>query len=700
MTASDLKNKKTRGKPRHSKRGASVKRGLTPGGMYYRGLFHPLLLLALAFGLALRIISMHQTDFGYDEIMQARVIQEGLSGVAGVAKSHFGASPLDYYLCWIVHRLVGTDASLRFPALFWGVLSILLSWRVGRRFGGRREAIALAWLIAFSPMLVFASHLVRWYSGLVFFSLAIPLTADLFLRRPKARRGILFGISLALGFLEHPFVLFPAFAWFAATLVSLVYKKTMGENKSRVFLKKRVRTFIRLCGIAIVSTIPYAFWAVYAGVGKGSPFTPPDWGLELFSRPFFFFSGGKGWLVPVTLLLLVLGIASLFRKRFSRGLFLVLLLLTWPLLIAVSISRSYIFYARHLIYLLPWILLGVACGIRCVSLLVGRIIPRMSSRILFPILLVIYLIPLIGKAPERDWDFGEPLPFKIMTRIIRENIRPDTYFILPSYLYNPVEWYAHRYDGLKERIWGISGPEDGPKEMEFPLRVLWISNFPPTAWIHGRGFRYGEIYVFYETYTTEEALGERLLDFGFQSFVLGDTAAKFHLQDEMKKLAARWDMNAEEWFTEGFRKHEEYIQSDSLALRSQALLRAKKYGEATSLLEQAVRLNPYSAHALGSLAFARQGQGQLLEAVKLWARVLEVCPNFFEAYWNLAQIHRSMGQNDMAIKAASRAVRFPEAKPGVFSFYEHLYRNLGRKKEADIIKIQRQIRKEELEPVD
>ena len=241
--------------------------------------FSPSLTAALIAGFFLRVISMLLTDFGYDEIMQARVSLVGLTEVAGIAKSHFGASPLDYYLCWFSHSVFGTDMSLRFPALFWGVLSILMAWRVGRRFGGKWESEAAAWLVAFCPMLVFASHLVRWYSALVFFSLLIPYTADNVIRRAGKKTFIIHAIVVAVGLYSHLFAAFSLIAYTGAVITCGILHK-MFRKKPGITLRK----IGFLCASSFVGFIPYLGWAYYAGVGKGSPFTPPDFSFRLFSR--------------------------------------------------------------------------------------------------------------------------------------------------------------------------------------------------------------------------------------------------------------------------------------------------------------------------------------------------------------------------------------------------------------------------------
>lgn len=651
------------------------------------------LVAALITGVALRLISMIQTDFGYDEIMQARVSLVDFSGVAAIAKSHYGASPLDYYLCWISCHIFSTDTSLRFPAFLWGILSIFAAYRAGRRWGGRTEALIAAWMIALSPMLIFSSHLVRWYSGLVFFTLAIPVTGDYFLKKTSKKNAIYYSFAVCMGLLIHLFVIFSLASYLVSLLLSHLYLRMSGK-KIIIPFRKIINIFI----LTFLASLPYAGWAIYAGVGKGSPFKPPDFGLELFGDPFYHFSGGISWLMPVLFILTIGGLIILYRRKTRSGLFFTLLLLSWPFLILVSIERSYIFCSRHIIYILPWILVAAGFGLAFASRKIHKIIPTLSSRWIAGILLFLYALPQLNRAHELEWGFGEPVPLKIVTRIIRQNMEPETYFILPPRLYNPLEWYANRYEGLKDRIWETNGPEGGANNLVFPLRVMWLSDYPSSVWIKGGGFRYENIYVFYETYTRPEALGSRLLDFGFESFVLSDASSHFYLQDLMRQLANRWEQDINEWFSDGLKSHEEFIESNALTARAQPLLRNKQFDKAVEMLEKAVEINPYNVRAQAGLAFAALGKDNPVKSIKLWYKVLNLCPNFYEAYWNLAQIHRRLGQKELSLKAIERAARFPEASPAVFKLYENLLRESGYPEKAEAVIIQKQIMIKNYEP--
>ncbi|HPB30506.1 MAG TPA: hypothetical protein PLB62_03525 [Candidatus Sumerlaeota bacterium] len=653
-------------------------------------ILQPVLLLAIMAGAALRLIGMIRVDFGYDEIMQARVTLGGFLDSARVARAHFGASPLDYFLCWTSWRIFGTDIALRFPAFMWGILAIPAAWRAGRLLAGRRSAILAAWFVAVCPMLVFSSHLIRWYAALVFFSICAPVAAADFFRRPSLKRALCFWITALLGFLEHPFVGFVLASLMAALFLFHVMPAWMTQPRDRAW--RLLRRYFGLAGLLLAAMLPYLFWAAWAGVGKGSPFKPPLLNWNLFREPFLHFCGGSNLYMLLGVVLLAAGVFTLAARRVWKAAFVLLIFLCWPVLIYISIQRSYIFFSRHIIFILPWFQVCLAVGLAAIARQIALLAGKCNRRMVAFILAAAFLLPLINQAPENDWGFGRPMPFRTVRSIVEKNMRPDVWFILPSFLYNPLEWYSRRYERLADRIWETSGPPGGPRGLHFPMRVLWITNNPPGPWILGQGFCYDNIYVFYETYTNAQALGDRLLEFGFQSFVLADAAGMEYLQEQMEVLARRWSVDESKWLSHGKRSHDDFMTSIDLTARAQPLLRQKRFPDARALLEEAFRINPYNVRARAGLAFCALGEEKLNDSITLWYDVLRLCPTFYEAYWNLAQIHRTIGQDELALKAVSRAARFPEASPGVFLFYESLLEKMGRVEEAEAVRIQGLIR--------
>jgi hypothetical protein len=96
--------------------------------------------------------------------------------------------PLTASYRWLMDQgVVFSEVGFRLPSLLAGVAAIaLLPWLAAPRLG-RRGAIAFAWLLAVSPMLVFYSRIVRSYMPAV---LAAGIAIALFDRWRQRRRGI------------------------------------------------------------------------------------------------------------------------------------------------------------------------------------------------------------------------------------------------------------------------------------------------------------------------------------------------------------------------------------------------------------------------------------------------------------------------------------------------------------------------------
>jgi tetratricopeptide (TPR) repeat protein len=650
----------------------------------------PTLLLIVAVGVAFRVWSLQQTPYGYDEIMQARVTLGGLADVADVARGHYGASPLDYYLCWAAHRLFQHDAALRLPALLWGALSIFAAWRLARSLVGRHGAALAALLVALSPFLIHASHLVRWYSALVFFSLAIPAAGLAFLRRPSPRTGVAFSLIAALGLLEHPFagLCLAAFglASVLAWLLALLRRGLGGRPPHRLdFIR-----LLTLAGIMALAALPLLLWIVYSRGGGESPFKPPDWGWELFSRPYEMFMAGLLFHQRAFLTLGILGALVLLWRRPWAGFHIILLLATWPLLIWVAIERDYIFYARHIIFILPWILIAVAVALATLLHLLLRRAPSQARVVTTAALALALALPAAVRAPDSDWDFGDRVPVMEIGDFIQRNFRPDTHFILPDFLYNPLQWFAQRLPGLDRHLWRTDGPPEGPDDLEYPLRVFWISEFPTRAWFEGDALQIDDLYISEGFYRTREELHPLLFDFAFQSFATSHAARKHAMQSNFQRLAQRWGADTSQWLHDGPRTHDEYTQASALCVRAQPILRDRDYRQAYEILAEAYALDPYSVHSLGGLAFVHRQLGQDDRATEAWEELLTMAP-FFQAHLNLAQLNLKADRPDQAVQNAANLVRFPEVEPGHFDFYASLLQAVGRPRQAASVPLLRRI---------
>ncbi len=131
--------------------------------------------------------------------------------------------------------LLGESAvALRLPAVLFGLASVVAAWRLARWVGGRREALIVAALLAFSYHHVWFSQNARGYTGLLF---ATVLGTELFLRGlagGRWRTWVAYAAVLALGMGLHLTMIFVAAAHGLVALGLLARAGSVGAGRGRV----------------------------------------------------------------------------------------------------------------------------------------------------------------------------------------------------------------------------------------------------------------------------------------------------------------------------------------------------------------------------------------------------------------------------------------------------------------------------------
>ena len=145
-----------------------------------------LLLALLPAAFALRAWRLDAQSLWYDEGVTAH-----LARLPAAALTQWTANdiqpPLYYFAAAAWGRVAGwTEFALRFPSLWWGVLTVALLAAVARRWAaGRAQAVALAALFAaVHPMLIYYSQEARMYAQLAALGLLAGWCIGAALRRP------------------------------------------------------------------------------------------------------------------------------------------------------------------------------------------------------------------------------------------------------------------------------------------------------------------------------------------------------------------------------------------------------------------------------------------------------------------------------------------------------------------------------------
>ena len=375
-----------------------------------------LLIGILLLGLSLRLNGLGAKSVWQDEIFTAAIAstENSVSQVTSIPlyNTPLPAPPL-YFLITHFFLYVGdNDFLLRFPALFFGVLGLALTYTLGARLLGKREGLAAAFLLSISPLHIRYSQDARFYSLLLFLSLfsLYFLYRGIFDKERKWWIGFIFCNILNL--YNHLFALlvllaemvFVAGVWLKEALLTM-RRPTLAKETTD--FDKTASSFDQGAGLAFVvslAIIALAYtpmlphlWRGLSGVKglggevtRGISPTPSfligvldGWGL------------GSGWAILVFLIPFLLGI-FISAKDQRRQLWLASCWLVVPFEVLFALPAKHGFRPRYVLFMLPLYLLFVARGLTAMSGVInGRLLrgsPRPREVSLAVLLLVIALL--------------------------------------------------------------------------------------------------------------------------------------------------------------------------------------------------------------------------------------------------------------------------------------------------------------------
>lgn len=339
-----------------------------------------ILILILLVGFALRTAQLSRQPLWWDEGLNARYVHYDFSGFVQEVRVNNDTNPPAHRLAlkgW--SDLVGTSPfALRYLSVYFDVVSIALTWAIGRWLINRRAALLATWFIALSPLQVYYAREAKGYTFATAFSLLAVYLWGKKLKYASANtpRAPLTWSSYGLGYVLS--VALSVGAHYYQILVVAWQGLWIGSRLAwRVIHRSRYRQELALTALWIAATgagglliLPWVF-LTFDTAFQGAANVSRQPALPLFaylSRIIQALSTGpihyNTW--PVLTFMLV-GLAAMggliARNRCSERLF----LSTWfgiPLLLAYLLqSRLSFFSPRFLLYLgAPYYLL-VAQGI-------------------------------------------------------------------------------------------------------------------------------------------------------------------------------------------------------------------------------------------------------------------------------------------------------------------------------------------------
>src|SRR5450759_5336878 len=138
-----------------------------------RRIEYPILLALILLAFGLRVYRLSSQSLWYDEAVTAQVASRGIVELTRWTADDI-QPPLYYYVVAGWTRLAGQgEWALRFPSVFFGVLTVPLLWALARRLFAARQAwraagLAAAFLGAVTPAYVYYAKEARMYTQLVF----------------------------------------------------------------------------------------------------------------------------------------------------------------------------------------------------------------------------------------------------------------------------------------------------------------------------------------------------------------------------------------------------------------------------------------------------------------------------------------------------------------------------------------------------
>lgn len=288
--------------------------------------------------------------------------------------------PLFYFLLKLWSLIAGTSViALRSMSVFFGIISIILLFRLLHRHFNLTAAIIGSFFFTLSPMLIRYGQEMRMYTVIIALVIAATdvMLCALDTKDPKKSRRLWFfyAILIALGMWTHYFT---ATAWIAQLVYILYRQGIFKKDGLKKFWQDKVRrnTILQTYGLAVLCYIPWIpfFFKQTMSVQAGFWIGPVN--LEalanFFSESLLYIAPRelKNWLLPlfIALISLIMFLSlRVFRKSdsmYQQNLIALLALIIVPPIVLILLSLpplTPVYMTRYMIFSLA--LIWTFCGI-------------------------------------------------------------------------------------------------------------------------------------------------------------------------------------------------------------------------------------------------------------------------------------------------------------------------------------------------
>lgn len=379
-------------------------------------------MLILLLALLLRLRHLGHESLWFDEMASVRIAQQDLATMLSFIKWEERIPPLHYLILhgWV--RMFGvSEISVRFPSVLAGTAAVWAVYRLGSGLFGAGAGLTAALLMAVSGAQILYSQEARSYSLMVLLSV---LSCDLFMRlirRPTARRELVYVIVTTLLLYSHLYGVFAVAAQHVAYLVIRLRRGSAALDTRRWIVLNMAVAALFSPWIPVVvrwvRSVNTSFWQ--------TPMTADE-----IAATYRLYLGSTA----MTVACLALAVMGVVRLRRHVGLALVLGLATLPVIvpILVSILTRPTFTYRYGLAAPAGLFILAGCGVIA--------LPGSAVRCLAAAVLV--ALSLAGNALR-----SEKEPWRDVIAYVSDHARPGDYVIfsprLTTYLF---DHYATRTD--------------------------------------------------------------------------------------------------------------------------------------------------------------------------------------------------------------------------------------------------------------
>jgi hypothetical protein len=356
--------------------------------------------------------------------------------------------PLYFLIQYLFWRVVGRSAfMLRFLPSVFGLLVVLLTYKLGEALFSREVGLVGALLTALLPLHIRYAQIARPYTLLALFSLASAYFLVRALRTNRILHWAGFVVAATLNFYTHYnalFVLaaeglFAGIVWLATLVAVLKQRQSPGP------LVRPALSFVGvglLCAPGLIRLLRLPWLGLEGGAEPETDVT-----VELtvpFFRHFLYESGlPTAWLQNLLAGLIVLGLAgAIYRRRWQAALFSVLWLAV-PFVTLAAMKSPRPFEERYVIFVTPVVLLLVSQGVVAVGewlAMLGRRWNARAARWAVTLPLALGLVWLFARSTRAYYVYNRSADRLEQTlTVVEHNARPgDVVVVSPRFFVRPL----------------------------------------------------------------------------------------------------------------------------------------------------------------------------------------------------------------------------------------------------------------------